>query len=152
MGRKYEIPLALHKKLKEDFLAGRTIREMGIEHQMQNLEVLSFIRWTAKEFKLEQLLRIDQALNKLMALALELLNQANIDAKEGHIGNVDASLKQLDKVLNRFAALAGERELLSPDRKLRTQDPKTGKFMDKGDTEGAASALEEVLDGEEPGE
>lgn len=144
-GRKYEVPLAQHKRMKEQFLSGKTIREMAIEHNMQNLEVLSFIRWTAKEFKLEQLLRMDQALGQLMRVAQELLNQAHLSAQKGMIGDVAEALHQVDKVLARFSVLAGERELLMPSGRNQPKGP-DGKFLPREDAGPSAGALESVLE------
>ena len=145
MPSKYEIPLAQHKKMKQQFLDGKTIREMGIEHQMANLEVLSFVRWTAKEFRLEQLLRMDQALGKLMRLASTLLDESLQHATGSHIEKVAECLKQVDRTLNRFSSLSAEREVLMPRKGTRPQGP-DGKFLPKEDSEAGSGALEDLLD------
>lgn len=69
--RIYEARQELYQALKDEFTAGKTIRQMAAEHEMRPIDMLALIRYIAREFEVERGIRMDDFLRTVMDAAQE---------------------------------------------------------------------------------
>jgi predicted nucleic acid-binding protein len=66
---KYAVGLNVYQAVRDEFIAGKTAREIGLEQSMEPIHVLGFLKWIAREFEIERIARSDQLKARLLRAA-----------------------------------------------------------------------------------
>jgi hypothetical protein len=98
----YRSSLAFYSEIRDEFLGGKSVRQIALERGMEGVDVLEFLRWLAREYDVERQIRTDQVLSKLMAAAEEMAARVLHFAKGAPTGV--EMLKTLRGELNQILA------------------------------------------------
>lgn len=119
---KYRMGLELYRAVRDDFVAGKSAREIGLEHAMEPINVLGFLHWIRREFEIERLVRSDQLKGKLFKIANNLAGRAAAISENGSSPEEIRELMDvIDKIHAIFAAISKEDREFQRARKLPAQ-------------------------------
>ena len=148
---KYAVGLKLYTAVRDDFMNGKSAREIGLEHSMEPIHILGFLKWIKREFEIERLIRSDQLKGKLLRVANNLASKAaKLSEEDCDPAQLREIMDSIDKIHEVFAGVSKEDREFMKSRNPRKPTADTGSSSD-GHLDDVVSGNGQEKRGRQPG-
>jgi len=110
----YRSTLNFYTEIRDEFLGGKSVRQIALERGMEGIDVLEFLRWLAREYDVERAIRTDQTLASLMkaadAIAQKIARVTVGDLPSAGIEVVKQLRGELNQILQTYKELSAANE------------------------------------------